>query len=468
MSGNSWLARQRKSELIELAQAVGVKDHEGMRKSDLELAIDEVLTEHTAHYQSDPRFQDYFKSRARASGSPLKRELAAVPVSRRRTIKAVEEAIPSDRHPGRAMALAQRLQLPASPADVAQAVDRGTVAVREHITTLYHDSGLTDAAHTARDALSTVHSVAVAVALFEMYKLRQEVLPDRYAFTTRRGNSPLINSTPSFTHNHESQPVSHAFATKLGDAYFLTSGDKIRFFLEDDAFSPEGELTKPKHLAVNKIGHYLHGLSSPFAALLSNSAEDSRGYVEGMKARPAEVAKALGFADPRVLQSMVICKQPEIGGAVPPHQDSTFLYTDPPSAVGFWYALEDATLENGCLSFLPGSHRWAPVERRLVRKAGDEGTEMVKNEGARFPQKEGYGEDKRPEGEEGEKYVAGEVKAGSLVLIHGNLLHKSERNLSQKGRIIYTFHVIEGGEGFKYDAKNWLQPPEEGFTKLYA
>jgi ectoine hydroxylase-related dioxygenase (phytanoyl-CoA dioxygenase family) len=161
---------------------------------------------------------------------------------------------------------------------------------------------------------------------------------------------------------------------------------------------------------------------------------------------------------------MVICKQREIGGAVPPHQDSTFLYTNPPSAVGFWYALEDATLENGCLSFLPGSHRWAPVEKRLVRKSGDAGTEMVDNEGPRFPQGAEYGVERR---EDEGSYVPGEVKAGDLVLIHGNLLHKSEKNLSQKGRIIYTFHIIEG-DGREYDKRNWLQPPKEGFTKLSA
>ena len=48
-----------------------------------------------------------------------------------------------------------------------------------------------------------------------------------------------------------------------------------------------------------------------------------------------------------------------------PHQDSTFLYTDPPSVVGLWFALEDATVQNGCLFTLPGSHR-PGVHRRML------------------------------------------------------------------------------------------------------
>jgi hypothetical protein len=44
---------------------------------------------------------------------------------------------------------------------------------------------------------------------------------------------------------------------------------------------------------------------------------------------------------------MIICKQPQIGGEVPEHNDSTFLYTDPPTALGFWIPLEACTPENG-------------------------------------------------------------------------------------------------------------------------
>ena len=238
-------------------------------------------------------------------------------------------------------------------------------------------------------------------------------------------------------------------SSHVGDDYFLASGDKVRFFFEEDAFTPSGELAKPKHRAVNKFGHYLHELSPPFKAATFSPLHQAIG-------------KQLGFRDSRVLQSMVICKQPEIGGRVPPHQDSTFLYTNPPSAVGFWIALEDAMKENGCLSFAAGSHRRTPVKSRFVRKKTGAGTEFAGVEGEHFPRDLDIVKDEG--GNVEERYDLGEVKAGTLVLIHGNLLHKSEKNLSKSSRLIYTFHIIEGEN--QYDTRNWLQPPEIGFSKL--
>ncbi|KAF2114392.1 phytanoyl-CoA dioxygenase family protein [Lophiotrema nucula] len=246
-------------------------------------------------------------------------------------------------------------------------------------------------------------------------------------------------------------------ANHVGDKYFLESGDKVRFFFEEDAFDKEGNLAKPKQRAINKIGHYLHELSPSFRSI-------------SLSSRNAAIARSIGFKDPRVLQSMVICKQPEIGGAVPPHQDSTFLYTDPPSAVGWWYALEDATQENGCLSFAAGSQKREPISKRFVRTGnGDsEGTGFIDNDGAKFPKRLLDLQNGTTNGVNGEKkqevYEMGEVKAGTLVLIHGNILHKSEKNVSGKSRFIYTFHVIEGEQ--KYDERNWLQPPKEGFSRL--
>ena len=137
---------------------------------------------------------------------------------------------------------------------------------------------------------------------------------------------------------------------------------------------------------------------------------------------------------------MVICKPAGVGGEVPPHQDSEFLYTRPTSAVGFWYALEDAKGGNGALEFVRGS-QGRGVGRRFVRVEGG-GTGFVEWEGG---QKE-VGED---------EWEMVEVERGGLVLIHGGVVHRSEANRSGRSRFIYTFHVSfpwgwGGGNGRGY------------------
>src|SRR5690349_379214 len=131
---------------------------------------------------------------------------------------------------------------------------------------------------------------------------------------------------------------------RLTDEYFLTSGDQIRFFFEENAFNPDGTLKYKKQKSINKIGHALHDLDPVF-----NRFSRSRK----LKA----LAAAIGHENSYLLQSMYIFKQPNIGGEVTCHQDSTFLYTEPIDIAGLWFALEDATIHNGCLWALPGGHR---------------------------------------------------------------------------------------------------------------
>lgn len=79
--------------------------------------------------------------------------------------------------------VAARIPLPATPADVAQAVDRSTLAVRRHVSSLYQDSGIGEASNATRETLSNVNSILLVVSAFELWYIRPEILANRYAFT---------------------------------------------------------------------------------------------------------------------------------------------------------------------------------------------------------------------------------------------------------------------------------------------
>lgn len=224
--------------------------------------------------------------------------------------------------------------------------------------------------------------------------------------------------------------------TRTSDEYFLGSGDKIRFFFEPSCISADGQLTRPTHLALNKLGHALHDLDPVFAR-------------HSRSPQLAQVSQALGLQAPLLLQSMYIFKVPGLGAEVVSHQDATFLYTEPVTCTGLWLALEDATLDNGCLWALPGGHRTS-LRRRFVRTAtdptsrGTQATQFIVQDPAPFPE---------------EQMVPLEVPAGTLVALHGLLPHRSGENRSPRSRHAYSLHVIEAGA--HYPADNWLQRPAD-------
>ena len=259
------------------------------------------------------------------------------------------------------------------------------------------------------------------------------VLPD---FATKDACRALKARAEEILHSFDPESHRSVFTTneqsRHADREFIESANGIHCFFEEEAFDGEGRLRQAKELSVNKIGHAMHDLDSVFADFTYTNAL-------------AGVAADLGMPDALALQSMYICKQPRIGGEVGCHQDATFLYTDPVTVTGFWFAIEDATLENGCLWALPGGHR-TTLRKKFVRNAANDGATFEVLDASPLPDVPG-------------DLVPLEVSAGTMVVLHGLLPHWSDVNRSDKSRHAYSVHCISGDAN--YPTWNWLQRSPE-------
>ena len=211
--------------------------------------------------------------------------------------------------------------------------------------------------------------------------------------------------------------------SERSDAYFLESGEAIRCF-----FEPDGK-------TINKIGHAMHDLDPVFETFSRDP-------------RLTEIAHRIGLRDPLVYQSMYIFKQPRVGGEINWHQDGAFFETDPPSVVTFWFALEHADRNNGCLWVQPGGHR-TPLRHRFV--ASDGTAKLCEIDTTPWPTLE--------------QSIPVEVEAGALLVFSGMLPHYSAQNTSDHSRHAYTLHAVDANAS--YSPLNWLQRkklPLRGFS----
>ena len=225
-----------------------------------------------------------------------------------------------------------------------------------------------------------------------------------------------LNNRSVFTTNEQE---------RTSDDYFLGSGSNIRFFFEEEAIDQHGHFTVPKQRSINKIGHAQHVLDPEYKQVVDELDFHSLG-------------RQLGIQSPRSIQSMHVFKQPNIGAEVALHQDSTFLYTEPMSCIGFWFALEDANEENGCLQAMTG-HK-IPLKKRFhLSENGGTEFEILDDEPWPLTPLELL-----------------EVPAGTLIILHGQLPHYSAANTSEKSRQAFTLHLVDAV--CNYPTNNWLQP----------
>lgn len=227
------------------------------------------------------------------------------------------------------------------------------------------------------------------------------------------------------------------FSTKdrslVADAALLASAHAVHCFFEEEALDEEGRLRVPKMQSINKIGHALHMLDPLFTAFSSGPELDA-------------VVRAAGIEQQQVRQSQLIFKQPRIGGEVGWHQDASFFFTTPQTVLTLWFALEDATLDNGCLWVQPGRQHSPLREQYVCEGRAEDGSggrlSMHKLDATPWPTTDSA--------------VPLPVPAGTLVLFNGLLPHYSGPNRSGRSRLAYTLHVTDAQA--MYSPLNWLQP----------
>jgi len=140
-------------------------------------------------------------------------------------------------------------------------------------------------------------------------------------------------------------------------------------------------------------------------------------------------SQLLGNQAVRFWHDQLFCKPAKKGGVVAWHQDySYWTRTKPVAHLTCWCGLDDSTVENGCLQYVPGSQRWGLLDKPDL--AGD----LM-----------GIMDYLTPEQQKEFKPIPVETKAGEAIFHHSLMLHGSGENKSQQPRRAFVINVFADG-----------------------
>jgi ectoine hydroxylase-related dioxygenase (phytanoyl-CoA dioxygenase family) len=148
-------------------------------------------------------------------------------------------------------------------------------------------------------------------------------------------------------------------------------------------------------------------------------------------------SQLLGNKPVRFWHDQLFCKPAKHGGVVAWHQDySYWTRTGPLQHLTCWVGIDDATVENGCLYYVPKSHNWGLLDKPDL--AGDmEGLMQYLTE----EQKEAF------------KPIPIELKKGHAAFHHPLMVHGSFANSSPRARRAFVLNVFADGTQSKSDTE---------------
>jgi len=188
-----------------------------------------------------------------------------------------------------------------------------------------------------------------------------------------------------------------------------------------------------------------------------STAHLSHARVYDILTHPRIVARIADLLGENVIAwgSHFFCKMPGDGKRVSWHQDSSYWPLTPSMAVTAWLAIDDASVENACMRYIPGSHHLGHLTYTLSE--GDEANVLNQTVGGA----ETLGEP-----------VNVELKAGEISIHSDLLLHGSEANESSKRRCGLTLRycpaIVRAGLGWdakgvivsgRDESNHWANPP---------